>query len=295
MAELLDGRQLAAARRATIKKQVDALRDGNAVVPGLAVILVGDDPASHVYVRNKKRACDQVGFLSLEVELRADVTQAELIRQIGALNDDPMIHGILVQLPLPSHIDSQTVIESIDPAKDVDGFHPYNVGRLATGLPEFVPCTPLGVMALLAHHQVSLTGKRALVIGRSNIVGKPMAQLLLQQHATVILAHSRTHDLPAEVAQADIVVAAIGKPDLIRGDWIKPGAVVVDVGINQVPDPHSPQGYRLVGDIEFAAAERRASFITPVPGGTGPMTIAMLLENTLRARELLVRANPNPN
>lgn len=295
MAELLDGRQLAAARRATIKKQVDALRDGNAVVPGLAVILVGDDPASHVYVRNKKRACDQVGFLSLEVELRADVTQAELIRQISALNDDPMIHGILVQLPLPSHIDSQTVIESIDPAKDVDGFHPYNVGRLATGLPEFVPCTPLGVMALLAHHQVSLTGKRALVIGRSNIVGKPMAQLLLQQHATVILAHSRTHDLPAEVAQADIVVAAIGKPDLIRGDWIKPGAVVVDVGINQVPDPHSPQGYRLVGDIEFAAAERRASFITPVPGGTGPMTIAMLLENTLRARELLVRANPNPN
>ena len=263
----LDGVKAAAALRAEIAATIktESLR------PGLAVVLVGENPASQVYVRNKSKAAEEVGIASFSHHLPAATSQAE------------QVHGILVQLPLPPQIDGQAVINTIDPAKDVDGFHPVNAGRLALGLPSLVPCTPQGCMILLRQALPRLNGKRALVLGRSNIVGKPVAQLLLQADCTVTIAHSRTEDLAEECRRADILVAAIGKPEFVPGDWIKPGAVVIDVGINRVPDPADPSKNRLVGDVAFATAAERAAAITPVPGGVGPMTIACLLNNTLQA------------
>jgi methylenetetrahydrofolate dehydrogenase (NADP+)/methenyltetrahydrofolate cyclohydrolase len=249
------------------------------VVPGLAVVLVGDDPASQVYVRGKTKAAREAGVEPFDHHLPATTSQQELLALVGRLNRDPAVDGVLVQLPLPAQIDASAVIEAIDPGKDVDGFHPENVGRLWSGAPRFVPCTPLGVMRLLAEAGTTVAGARAVVVGRSNIVGKPMAALLLAAHATVTLCHSRTADLAAEVGRADVLVAAIGKAELVRGAWIKPGATVIDVGMNRRPDG------KLVGDVEFTAAAERAGAITPVPGGVGPMTIAMLLANTVASAQ----------
>ncbi|MDX9690673.1 MAG: bifunctional methylenetetrahydrofolate dehydrogenase/methenyltetrahydrofolate cyclohydrolase FolD [Proteobacteria bacterium] len=252
------------------------------IIPGLAVILVGDDPASQVYVRNKNRACEEVGFRSYAHTLPASTTELELLALIAELNNNPQVNGILVQLPLPDHINERTVINTIDPIKDVDGFHPVNIGRLSVGLMSLAPCTPSGCMFLLNEIMSDLGGKKALVVGRSNIVGKPMASMLLQASCTVTVAHSRTLDLRSECKQADILVAALGKPGFIKGDWIKEGAIVIDVGINRVVDPVTGKS-RLQGDVEFEAACKRARAITPVPGGVGPMTIACLLQNTLQA------------
>lgn len=288
MARILDGKALALQLRQDIKSTINGFVTQGGILPGLAVMVVGNDIASRVYVNSKKKACAEVGILSHEIVLPADVGQTELFDSLQELNHRPDIHGILLQLPLPSHIDEQAALQAIDPAKDVDGFHPINVGRLVLGQPGFVPCTPLGALRLLQHHAIECRGKRALIVGRSTIVGKPMFHLLLGEHATVTIAHSRTIDLPSRVAEADIVVAAIGKPEFIKGDWIKPDAVVVDVGINSVPAPELAKGSRLVGDVEFAAAAERASWITPVPGGIGPMTIAMLLANTVQARNMAV-------
>lgn len=275
MAVVIDGKAIAKRVRQQLAEATVALRDAG-VTPCLAVVLVGDDPASAIYVRNKARDCRRVGIEARDHRLPASTTEAELLALVRQLNDDPVVHGVLVQLPLPKQIDSAKVIEAIDPAKDVDGFHPVTVGRLLTGTPTFVPCTPAGVLRLLDEHEVPLSGARALVVGRSNIVGKPVAQLLLARHCTVTMAHSRTRDLAEEVGRADVVIAAVGSPELIRGAWIKPGAAVIDVGTNRVAD-------KLVGDVEFEAAAERAGFITPVPGGVGPMTIAMLLVNTVEA------------
>jgi methylenetetrahydrofolate dehydrogenase (NADP+)/methenyltetrahydrofolate cyclohydrolase len=254
------------------------------VTPGLAVVLVGDDPASAVYVRNKHRATVEAGMRSFEVRLPATTSESELLARIRALNDDPAVHGILVQLPLPAPLRAAAVIDAIDPAKDVDGFHVVNAGRLATGGDGFVPCTPLGCMRLLAEYAGDLAGRTALVVGRSNIVGKPMAQLLLRANCTVTVAHSRTRDLAAECRRADILIAATGQPRMIPGDWIRPGAIVLDVGINRVRvETTGGTVDRLVGDVDFDSAARVAGAITPVPGGVGPMTIACLLENTLAA------------
>lgn len=272
-ATILDGKVLAARLRATLATRVAALH----FRPGLTVVRVGDDPASGVYVRNKDRAAQEAGFIARTIHLPAATTQAELLGQIAVLNADPAVDGILVQLPLPPQIDAQAAINAVDPAKDVDGFHPINAGRLASGQPGMVPCTPRGVMHLLAESGAPTRGARAVVLGRSQIVGRPMAQLLLAADCTVTIAHSRTADLPAECARADILVAAVGRPELVRADWIKPGAVVLDVGINRLLDG------RLAGDVAYAEAAERAGFITPVPGGVGPMTIACLLENTLDA------------
>ncbi len=276
-ARIIDGKQVAALVRAEVAAEAGKLR-ARGVVPGLAVVLVGDDPASEVYVRNKAKAAREAGVEAFDHRLPSTTAQAELMALVARLNADPAVDGILVQLPLPKGLDATAVLEAIDPAKDVDGFHPDNVGRLWSGAPRFVPCTPLGVMRLLAEAKVDLVGKRACVIGRSNIVGKPMAALLLQANATVTMCHSKTADLAAEVAGADVVVAAIGKPEAVRGAWIKPGATVIDVGMNRLP---AESGSRLVGDVEFVAASGRAGAITPVPGGVGPMTIAMLLANTV--------------
>jgi methylenetetrahydrofolate dehydrogenase (NADP+)/methenyltetrahydrofolate cyclohydrolase len=271
---IIDGKQVAAKVRAEVAEQVKELtRKG--IVPGLTVVRVGDDPASAVYVKGKRKACEEVGMRSVEHHLPATVPEAELLGLIARLNVDPETHGILVQLPLPKHVDESKVLDAISPAKDADGFHPMNVGALWTGKPSPRPCTPAGVMRLLDEAGVDPKGKRALVIGRSNIVGKPMAYMLLERHATVTIAHSRTADLAAAVAEADIVVAAIGKAEMVKGAWVKPGAVVIDVGMNRKADG------KLCGDVEFVEAEKRASAITPVPGGVGPMTIAMLLVNTL--------------
>lgn len=275
MAVVIDGKAIAKRVRQQLAEATAGLREAG-VTPCLAVVLVGDDPASAIYVRNKARDCRRVGIEARDHRLAASTSEAELLTLVQQLNEDPLVHGILVQLPLPKQIDSAKVIEAIDPAKDVDGFHPVTVGRLLTGAPTFVPCTPAGVLRLLDEHEVSLAGARALVVGRSNIVGKPVAQLLLARHCTVTIAHSRTRDLAEEVGRADVVIAAVGSPELIRGAWIKPGAAVIDVGTNRVAD-------KLVGDVEFAAAAERAGFITPVPGGVGPMTIAMLLVNTVEA------------
>ncbi len=245
--------------------------------PGLTVVLVGEDPASVVYTRNKEKQAKEVGLRGELVRLPAETTEAELLTLLARLNRDPAVDGILVQLPLPKHIREIAVLDAIDPAKDVDGFHPVNVGRLATGRPSLVPCTPWGCMRMLREAGASLSGARAVVIGRSNIVGKPMAQLLLAESATVTVAHSKTRDLPALAREADVLVAAVGRAEMVRGDWVKEGAIVLDVGINRTADG------KLVGDVAFAEAAPRASFITPVPGGVGPMTIACLLENTLRA------------
>ncbi|MHA1528911.1 MAG: bifunctional methylenetetrahydrofolate dehydrogenase/methenyltetrahydrofolate cyclohydrolase, partial [Alphaproteobacteria bacterium] len=252
--------------------------------PGLAVVLVGEDPASQVYVRSKGKKTVETGMNSFEHKLDADTSEADLLALIDQLNNDPAVHGILVQLPLPKHIDSDMVLNAIDPAKDADGFHISNVGLLGTGQKAMVPCTPLGSLMMLRDRLGSLSGLNAVVVGRSNIVGKPMAQLLLKDHCTVTIAHSRTRDLPGVCRGADILVAAVGRPEMVKGDWIKPGATVIDVGINRVPAPEKGEGkHRLVGDVEFASAVQVAGAITPVPGGVGPMTIACLLANTLTA------------
>jgi methylenetetrahydrofolate dehydrogenase (NADP+)/methenyltetrahydrofolate cyclohydrolase len=271
---IIDGKAVAARVRAEVADEVKALV-ARGVTPGLTVVRVGDDPASAIYVRGKRKACDEVGIRSVEHHLPATTSHAELMALVATLNADPATHGILVQLPLPKQIDEQAVLESISPAKDADGFHPFNVGCLWTGKPAPRACTPFGVMRLVDEVELELKGKHALVVGRSNIVGKPQAAMLLERHATVTIAHSRTADLAAEVARADLLVAAVGKAEIIKGAWVKPGAVVIDVGMNRLPDG------KLVGDVEFSAAKDRASAITPVPGGVGPMTIAMLLKNTV--------------
>lgn len=282
-AHVIDGKAFAADLRARIGAQVAGLRATHGV-PGLAVVLVGEDPASQVYVRSKGKQTVEAGMQSFEHRLAADTAQADLMDLIARLNADPAVHGILVQLPLPDHIDAEAVIAAIDPAKDVDGFHISNVGLLGTGQKAMVPCTPLGCLMLLRHHLGSLSGREAVVIGRSNIVGKPMAQLLLGDSCTVTVAHSRTRDLPAVVRRADIVIAAVGRPGMVTGDWLKPGATVIDVGINRIPAPEKGEGKtRLVGDCDFASCAAVAGAITPVPGGVGPMTIACLLANTLTA------------
>jgi methylenetetrahydrofolate dehydrogenase (NADP+)/methenyltetrahydrofolate cyclohydrolase len=272
-ATIIDGKAHAASLRAAIAGHVPAFRTAAGRAPGLAVVLVGEDPASAVYVRSKGRATREAGMESVEHRLPVDTDTATLLALVADLNADPAIDGILVQLPLPPHVDSQAVLLAIDPDKDVDGFHPVNAGRLATGMPGFVPCTPLGCVMLLKSVHGSLSGLDAVVIGRSNIVGKPMAQLLIAESCTVTVAHSRTRDLPARVRAADIVVAAVGIPALVKGDWIRPGATVIDVGINRTDTG-------LVGDVDFAQAIEVAGAITPVPGGVGPMTIACLLRNT---------------
>ncbi len=272
---IIDGKQLAAKVKAEVAEKVRALK-ARGVAPGLTVVRVGDDPGSAIYVRGKRKDCEEVGIASVEHHLPATTTQQELLALVDRLNRDPSVHGILVQLPLPDAIDEQAVLDAIAPAKDADGFHPFNVGTLLLGIagrPR--ACTPAGIMRMLDEAGVELKGKRALVVGRSNIVGKPMAVMLLERHATVTVAHSRTVNLAEEVGRAEVLVAAIGRPELIRGAWIRPGAAVIDVGMNRLPDG------KLVGDVEYAAAAERASAITPVPGGVGPMTRAMLLVNTV--------------
>jgi methylenetetrahydrofolate dehydrogenase (NADP+)/methenyltetrahydrofolate cyclohydrolase len=287
MAEILDGKKVSEEILAEVRVEIDRLKAGNLMVPGLAVVLVGDDPASRSYVNRKQRACERVGMYSEQHLLPESTSTEELLGKIQSLNQDPAIHGILVQLPLPGHIPEPRILEAVAPEKDVDGFHPVSVGRLSNGDDCFFPCTPAGVIELLRRNHVSMQGKRTLIIGRSTIVGKPLVQLFLREHATVTIAHSRTQNLAEEVGRAEIVCAAIGRPAFVKGEWIAPGAVVVDVGTNVIADPTTPSGTRLVGDVEFAPAAARASFITPVPGGVGPMTIAMLLKNTLRARNSL--------
>ena len=279
-AEIIDGAAFAASLRARVADGAAALRAQAGRAPGLAVVLVGEDPASQVYVRSKGKATVEAGMASIEHKLPAETSEDELLALVRQLNDDPAVDGILVQLPLPKQIDESAVIATIDPDKDVDGFNPVNVGRLASGLHGFVPCTPLGCLMLLKDRLGSLSGLDAVVIGRSNIVGKPMAQLLLRESCTVTVAHSRTRDLPDVVRRADIVVAAVGRPLMVRGDWLKPGATVIDVGINRVP-AEEPGKTRLVGDVAFDEALSVAGAITPVPRGVGPMTIAVLLRNTL--------------
>ena len=279
MAKLLKGKEVSDRIKDELKEEVKGLRS-RGIVPGLAVILVGDDPASRVYVNNKKKACEYIGIESFEYLLSADTPQSELLALIDKLNKDSAVSGILCQLPLPEHIDEQEVINAINPKKDVDAFHPINVGKIMTGSYDFVPCTPAGVMELIKESGIDITGKECVVVGRSNIVGKPMAMLLLHQNGTVTICHSKTADLAEKTRKADILVAAVGIPNFIKGDMIKPGAVVIDVGINRI----APK--KLVGDVEFESAEQTAGAITPVPGGVGPMTIAMLMKNTLKAAVL---------
>ena len=288
-AQVIDGKAFAATVRGKVTTQVAALTTDHAITPGLAVVLVGEDPASQVYVRSKGKQTVEVGMNSFEHKLEIDTSEAVLLDLIANLNADPAVHGILVQLPLPKHLDEDLVINSIDPAKDVDGFHISNVGLLGTGQKSMVPCTPLGCLMMLREHHGSLSGMDAVVIGRSNIVGKPMAQLLLGDSCSVTIAHSRTKNLPEVVGRADIVVAAVGRAEMVPGDWIKPGATVIDVGINRIEKPEG--GTRLVGDVDYASAAEVAGAITPVPGGVGPMTIACLLANTLTA---CLRANGLP-
>jgi methylenetetrahydrofolate dehydrogenase (NADP+) / methenyltetrahydrofolate cyclohydrolase len=280
-ATIIDGKAFAATVRAKVAGHVATLKQDHAITPGLAVVLVGEDPASQVYVRSKGKLTVEVGMNSFEHKLAADTSQADLLALLAKLNRDPAVHGILVQLPLPAHLDEDLVINAIDPAKDVDGFHISNVGLLGTGQKSMVPCTPLGCLMMLRDHHGSLSGLDAVVIGRSNIVGKPMAQLLLGDSCTVTIAHSRTRDLPDVVRRADIVVAAVGRAQMVPGSWIKPGATVIDVGINRIDKPGG--GTRLVGDVDFDSCAAVAGAITPVPGGVGPMTIACLLANTLTA------------
>jgi len=277
----IDGKAFAERVRARVAEQVAVLRNRHGIVPGLAVVLVGDDPASEIYVRNKGKQTEAAGMQSLQIRLPADTDEATLLAAVNDLNGDRRVNGILVQLPLPSQIDTERVIAAIDPAKDVDGFHPINVGRLMSGGEALVPCTPLGCMMMLQDRLGDLGGLQAVVVGRSNIVGKPMAALLLKANCTVTVAHSRTRDLPGVCRRADILVAATGRPEMIRGDWIKPGATVIDVGINRIAGADGKS--RLVGDVAYAEAVKVAGGITPVPGGVGPMTIACLLQNTLTA------------
>ena len=280
-AKIIDGKTIAAELRARIAGEVARLKSAHGVTPGLAVVLVGADPASEVYVRNKSKAVTEAGMNPVDRHLPATVSEVELLALIAQLNADPKVNGILVQLPLPKHIDAQKVIHAIAAEKDVDGFHPLNVGRHASGSPGLVPCTPLGCVILAKTVKPSLEGLDAVVIGRSNIVGKPVAQLLLSENATVTIAHSKTRDLAAVCRRADVLIAAIGKPEFVRGDWLKPGAIVIDVGINRVTGEGGKS--KIVGDVAYAEASAVAGAITPVPGGVGPMTIACLLLNTLRA------------
>lgn len=284
---LIDGKAVAARLRERLAERVQKLK-AIGIVPGLSVVLVGDDPASAVYVKNKAKACEELGMRGETIRMRANVSEDELLAVVGRLNSSSQVHGILVQMPLPKQIRPDVVIRRIDPAKDVDGFHPVNVGKMLIGERDaFVPCTPAGVMVLLREYKVQTAGAHCVVVGRSNIVGKPMMALLVQPgvDATVTVCHSRTPDMAEHTRRADIVIAAAGRPALVTGEMLKPGAVVIDVGINRVDDPSAPKGYRLVGDVDFESAREVASLITPVPGGVGPMTITMLLDNTLRAAE----------
>ena len=281
LAKIIDGKSLAAALRATLKSRIDALA-ARGVRPGLAAILAGDDPASRVYVRNKARACDDIGVRSEIHELPENVSERELLERIARLNADRAVHGVLVQLPLPRHLDAHRVLDAVSPAKDVDGFHAVNLGALVQGRPGFVPGTPAGVMRLIEHAGVDVAGRQAVIVGRSNIVGKPLALLLLQKDATVTICHSRTRDLAAVTRQADVLIAAVGRPGLITASMVKPGACVIDVGINRLADG------KLAGDVDFDAVKEIAGSITPVPGGVGPMTIAMLIANTVRAAEMSI-------
>lgn len=281
MAHLIDGKQFAAKLREKMTGQIASMKADHNIVPGLAVVLVGEDPASQVYVRSKGKQAKECGITSIEHKLEDNTSEEFLLNLINDMNNDPAINGILVQLPLPKHIDSAKVLEAIDPTKDVDGFHPINVGMLSTGGEGMIPCTPLGSLMMLQDYHGDLTGMNAVVVGRSNIVGKPMFNLLLQQSCTVTVAHSRTKDIEAVVREADVVVAAVGVPELVKGSWIKPGATVIDVGINRIETPEGKT--KLVGDVHFESAEKVAGAITPVPGGVGPMTIACLLYNTMVA------------
>lgn len=276
MALILDGNVVSKAVLERIATEFEKIK-ASGQRPGLAVVLVGDNPASVVYVGRKKKACETLGFFSEEYRLPAETPEGELLGLVQKLNQNPKIHGILVQLPLPGHLNPQKVIEAIDPRKDVDGMHPFSLGKLVAGLPGLRSCTPAGVMAMLEHYKIPVTGKRAVVIGRSIMVGKPMAQLLIEANATVTVCHSKTHDIGAVVREADLVVAAMGKPKFVKGDMVKEGAVVIDVGINRTPEG------KLVGDVDFDAVAPKASAITPVPGGVGPMTIALLMKNTYQA------------
>ncbi len=282
-AELIDGKAIAATIRSEIKAEVDVMRQTHGKVPGLATVLVGSRKDSETYVRMKKRACEEVGIESFGHDMPGDISQSDLLEVVQELNANPAVNGILVQLPLPDHIDDEEILAAVSLDKDVDGFHPLNIGRLSMKRrdPLYVPCTPKGCIELLDRSGVEISGKRAVVLGRSNIVGLPVAMLLLHRNATVTICHSRTRDLPEVVRGAEILIAAVGRAEMVRGDWIQPGAVVIDVGVNAVDDPDDPRGYRLVGDVAFDEALERASAVTPVPGGVGPMTIAMLLRNTL--------------
>jgi methylenetetrahydrofolate dehydrogenase (NADP+)/methenyltetrahydrofolate cyclohydrolase len=289
-ARIIDGKTIAADLRGKVATQVKRLSAEQGLVPGLAVVLVGEDPASSTYVRSKAKQTVEAGMRSFDHHLPADVREDDLLALVRKLNADAAVHGILVQLPLPAQIDTQKVLAAIDPRKDVDGFHPLNAGKLATGLPALVPCTPLGCVILAKTVHPSLTGLDAVVVGRSNIVGKPLGQLLLTENATVTIAHSKTRDLPAVCRRADVLFAAVGRPEMVRGDWIKPGATVIDVGINRIPgDGGKP---RLVGDVNFAEAMETAGAVTPVPGGVGQMTVACLLVNTMRAACMIAGVAP---
>ena len=277
MAELIDGKLVSSELRLNVKNDVEEIKSKYGLVPGLAVIIVGDNPASRVYVRNKKRACEEAGINSYEISLPENTTEKQLLSEIEKLNKDGNVHGILVQLPLPAHISEDNVINAIDPAKDVDAFHPVNVGKIMTGKYSFLPCTPAGVISLLDYYNVDLSGKKCVVLGRSNIVGKPMAHLLMERNATVTVCHSKTLNINDELLRADVIVVAIGRPEFLKGNSVKEGAVVIDVGINRTAEG------KLVGDVDFKSVSEKASLITPVPGGVGPMTITTLLQNTLTA------------
>ncbi len=277
MAVIIDGKKIAQEIIDEVKAQAQHLKEKAGVTPGLAVLLVGNDPASSIYIRHKENACKRAAFFSREFKLSQDTSEKDILAIIGKLNHDEKIHGILVQLPLPSHINPTTIIEAIDPRKDVDGFHPYNLGRLFTGNPYHMACTPKGILELLDRSSISIEGRRAVIVGRSNIVGKPVTLMLLNRHATVTVCHTKTQQLPLLTRQAEILIAAAGRPEMIRADMVSNGAVIIDVGINRMDDG------RLVGDVAFSEVSEKASFITPVPGGVGPMTIAMLLVNTLNA------------
>jgi len=289
-AKIIDGKAIAATIRGEIKAEVEKMQAQYGVVPGLATVLVGDRKDSQTYVRMKKKACAEVGIQSFGYDLPGDISQEELQKIVAEINARPEVHGILVQLPLPAHIDEEAILSTISLEKDVDGFHPLNIGRLSMKRrdPLFVPCTPRGCIELLDRTGVEIEGKRAVILGRSNIVGLPVSMLLLHRNATITICHSRTRNLPDVVREADILVAAVGRPQMVRGDWVKPGAVVIDVGVNAVDDPTKKKGYRLVGDVHFDEVKEVASAITPVPGGVGPMTIAMLLQNTLESAKRTV-------
>ncbi|MBL7214719.1 MAG: bifunctional methylenetetrahydrofolate dehydrogenase/methenyltetrahydrofolate cyclohydrolase FolD [Phycisphaerae bacterium] len=287
-AQIIDGKQVAAEMRAELKEKVAKLKTQN-IVPGLAVVLVGEDPASQSYVTAKEKACEEIGIYSNDNRLPAETSEEDLLALVDKLNKDPKIHGILVQLPLPKHINEDKVLLAIDPAKDVDGFHPANVGKMVVGQDAFLPCTPHGIIQLLIRSKVKLEGAEVVIVGRSNIVGKPIANMLIQKaptgNATVTVCHTRTKNMAEHVKRADIIIAAAGRPNTITADMVKDGAVVIDVGVNRVEDATKKRGYRLVGDVDFEAVKEKASLITPVPGGVGPMTITMLLYNTVRSAE----------